>query len=225
MPPDSGVTLPTVYRHTVDNTQTQNTIPFTRKDRIPNPPNPMAFYYQHSTGTNFLIDVSGNVSVSGVPVSGTLTMQFQELLITINQKGFINVASTAASGENVILQLDATSSNNGTPIFRTKVAGANSGGWQNLNSSGVVTAQLLDLPTNATILDYATSLDFRYGLTSPAQVLTLGNSAVGFFGATAVTKQTVTGMVSAVTDPNAKATLISLLTALIQYGLITNGTT
>ena len=101
----SGTTLPTVYRHTVDSTGTQQTIPFTRADRIPNPPSPSAYHYQHVTGTNFTIDVSGNVSVSGVPVSGTMTMQFQDLSITIYGQGTINIAGTA-SGESINLNLD-----------------------------------------------------------------------------------------------------------------------
>ena len=48
---------------------------------------------------------------------------------------------------------------------------------------------------------------------------------LAFFGGSKTTKKTVTGALSAVTDPNAKAVLTSLIAALASYGLITNGTT
>ena len=49
-------------------------------------------------------------------------------------------------------------------------------------------------------------------------------SALAFFGGSKVNKQTVTGVLSAITDTNAKAVLTSLITALANYGLINNGT-
>lgn len=48
---------------------------------------------------------------------------------------------------------------------------------------------------------------------------------LAFFGGSKVTKKTVTGALSAVTDSNAKAVLTSIINALSAYGLITNGTT
>jgi len=50
-------------------------------------------------------------------------------------------------------------------------------------------------------------------------------SALSFFGHSKHNKQTVIGALSAVTDANAKAVLTSLIQALSNYGLITNGTT
>ena len=49
-------------------------------------------------------------------------------------------------------------------------------------------------------------------------------STLSFFGETRHNKQTVSGALSAITDPNAKAVLTSLITALTNYGLIENGT-
>ena len=50
-------------------------------------------------------------------------------------------------------------------------------------------------------------------------------NTLGFFNATAVAKQSVTGALSTVTDANAKAVLTSIITALSNYGLTTNSTT
>jgi hypothetical protein len=50
-------------------------------------------------------------------------------------------------------------------------------------------------------------------------------NALGFFAHAAVSKQVVVGALSAITDANAKAVLLSLIDALAAYGLITNSTT
>lgn len=55
--------------------------------------------------------------------------------------------------------------------------------------------------------------------------ITLSPTALGFFGQGKTTKKTVSGALSAVSDPAAKAVLTSLIQALAAYGLITNGTT
>lgn len=48
---------------------------------------------------------------------------------------------------------------------------------------------------------------------------------IGFLGATPVARQTITGALSTVTDPNAKAVLTSVINALTNLGLTTNSTT
>lgn len=48
---------------------------------------------------------------------------------------------------------------------------------------------------------------------------------LAFFGGTKVIKQTVTGALSAVSDPAAKDVLTSIIAALSAYGLVTDGTT
>ena len=48
---------------------------------------------------------------------------------------------------------------------------------------------------------------------------------IGFFNLGSATHQTVAGTLSAVTDPNAKAVLTSLITSLAAYALIGDGTT
>ena len=47
---------------------------------------------------------------------------------------------------------------------------------------------------------------------------------LAFFGGGKVTKQSITGALSAVTDPAAKAVLTSIIAALTDYNLTTNGT-
>ncbi len=50
-------------------------------------------------------------------------------------------------------------------------------------------------------------------------------TGIGFNGATPVAAQSITGVLSAVVDANAKAVLTSIITALVNLGLATNGTT
>lgn len=49
--------------------------------------------------------------------------------------------------------------------------------------------------------------------------------AVGFYGTTPTTVQTVTGALSTVADAPAKAVLTSIIAALAAYGLVVDGTT
>ena len=55
--------------------------------------------------------------------------------------------------------------------------------------------------------------------------VTVSPSEFGAFGHAKAAQQTVAGALSAVTDPAAKAVLLSLITALAEYGLIVDGTT
>ena len=55
-------------------------------------------------------------------------------------------------------------------------------------------------------------------------IVLLGGS-LAFFGATAISQPTITGALSAVTDPAAQAVLTSLLGALVSFGLVQDGTT
>ncbi len=50
-------------------------------------------------------------------------------------------------------------------------------------------------------------------------------TTLSFFGGTRASKQTVTGVLSAVTDSNAKAVITSIIHALSNYNLVVNGTT
>ena len=75
--------------------------------------------------------------------------------------------------------------------------------WLGTTSETFLDAEALDLYSNI--------------LCTPTQL--------AFFGGVKTTKKTATGALSAVTDTNAKAVLTSLIAALADYGLITNGTT
>jgi hypothetical protein len=51
------------------------------------------------------------------------------------------------------------------------------------------------------------------------------NAQVGFFGSLPIEPPEILGQLSAVTDANAKNVLTSLIAALVNYGLVTDGTT
>ena len=62
----SGDTLPTLYRHTVDSGNQQQTIPYPYSDRVKTPPasgQPFIFKWKHASGTSIAVDVSGNVTL------------------------------------------------------------------------------------------------------------------------------------------------------------------
>jgi hypothetical protein len=86
----SILTLPTVYRHIVDNNQ-QKRVPYTRQDRIPNPPSPFGFAFVHQTGTLATIGPSGNALVSGA-AGKTITLVANGATIQIDAAG--NIAMT-----------------------------------------------------------------------------------------------------------------------------------
>jgi hypothetical protein len=61
--------------------------------------------------------------------------------------------------------------------------------------------------------------------TGGTAVVQAQNNKLGFFGTSPITKETVIGALSGVTDANAKAVLTSLVSVLAAYGILTNGTT
>jgi hypothetical protein len=91
----SGLGLPTIYRHIVDQNQTQQRVAFTRADRIPNPPSPFYFQYQHASGTSFTVNPSGSVTVSGVAGASGL-FEFGGTTVSIDASG--NTTTNGASG-------------------------------------------------------------------------------------------------------------------------------
>ena len=94
----SGTTLPTVYRHTVDANNAQETLAYTRGDRIPAPPSPFNFIFQHATGTKLEVNSSGAVSVSGI---STLSIQFGGTTLTISAAGLVTLALTGSETLNI----------------------------------------------------------------------------------------------------------------------------
>lgn len=84
------LTLPTVYRHIVEN-NVQKRVPYTRQDRIPNPPGAFGFAFVHQTGTLATIGPSGNALVSGA-AGKTITLQANGASIQIDAAG--NIAIT-----------------------------------------------------------------------------------------------------------------------------------
>lgn len=82
----SDAALPTVYRHTVDGSQTQQIVALPFSDRVPSPPAAYKFHFETVSGTKFDVDSSGNVAVSGAP-GATLTFAFDNISITFGGSG------------------------------------------------------------------------------------------------------------------------------------------
>lgn len=104
-----------------------------------------------------------------------------------------------------------------------------------LTGLGSGTPNLTDKPANLSCLGFVWLGNTSWATPDPNAVviagpnktanLVIGDTQLAFFGGAKVSKQTVTGALSSVTDANAKAVLTSIITALTNYGLITNGTT
>lgn len=101
----SGTALPKVYRHTVDASGTQQTIEFTRADRIAKPPTPNIYNFKHVTGTVLQVDVSGSVTVSGSS-GATLSVTFGKTLMTWDVSG--NVTVSGAAGATLVEKFGGT---------------------------------------------------------------------------------------------------------------------
>lgn len=97
----SGTTLPTVYRHIVEDNK-QKQVALAQSDRIPSPPNPFNYLFHHQTGTEVSVDVSGNVVVSGSSVSGaTLTLLFGGTSLSIDASGQVTLALPGSEMFNI----------------------------------------------------------------------------------------------------------------------------
>lgn len=91
----SGTTLPTIYRHTVNSSNERERVPFTRGERIPNPPAPRPMHIEHSSGTKITIAADGTVTIdlaggkklditqAGAPAADHLTL-VSKLLTAFN---------------------------------------------------------------------------------------------------------------------------------------------
>ncbi len=99
-----------------------------------------------------------------------------------------------------------------------------------LTGLGPRTPNLQDVVGNFSAMEFHWLGSASEAFIDPEAVALYGNifctpTQLAFFGGGKTTKQAVTGALSAVTDANAKAVLLSLITALTNYGLITNETT
>lgn len=93
----SGTALPTVYRHTVDGNQKQQTVPFSYADRIPNPPaSGFNYRFHHKSGTDLLLDTSGSVTVSGAS-GATLKFLFGGSTFMVDASGNTTVSGAAGA--------------------------------------------------------------------------------------------------------------------------------
>lgn len=98
----SGTGLPQTFRNIVDSNQVPQRIPFTRGDRIPNPPAPFFFNFVLQSGTNILIDDSGNTTVNGAPGS-SLTFNWNNSSIAMDPSGNINLTLDGGARVNIAL--------------------------------------------------------------------------------------------------------------------------
>lgn len=95
-----STTKPTLYRHTVDQSQNQQLTEFTDAERVKSKPSPRNVVIDHPSGTTHVIDTNGNVLVTGGQNS-KCTLSFGGGTVTIDNKG--NITATAASGAEVYL--------------------------------------------------------------------------------------------------------------------------
>jgi hypothetical protein len=79
----SSTALPTIYRHIVGANQARERVPFTRADRIPNPPSPFMFKYQGADGISLVSDGAGNVTGAAT----TLTLNVGGYVFKLDSAG------------------------------------------------------------------------------------------------------------------------------------------
>ena len=172
---------------------------------------------------NFEVDASpatlGNV---------TIPIEYPEYLrypIQVGDKGMTVPADTLLGG--------LTGLGAGTP--KANVAPANlsglsfvflgSTGW---SATDDAQASVLYGPNGVILRDTAKThtltLSTANGINLDSNVTVKGNQ-LAFFGGSPVTKKTITGALSAVTDTNAKAVLTSIIALITGYTFGTNGTT
>lgn len=72
----SGMTLPKVYRHIVNDQQQQQRVEYTMKDRVAQQPSPFGMLWQQAaSGMTFALDASGHATITGGP-SGSFTLAY-----------------------------------------------------------------------------------------------------------------------------------------------------
>lgn len=104
----SGTTLPTLYRHIVDENGQQQRKSYPMSDRVANPPkSPFTLNFVQASGTTCTIDASGNTTVVGGSGS-TLTLKFNGATATIDASG--NFGVDVPSGKNVNLTAGGSAS-------------------------------------------------------------------------------------------------------------------
>jgi len=109
----SGAALPTIYRHTVDQTQVQQRVKYPYKDRVSAPPKPFAMAFTQAVsggngGCAFSVDASGNSTLSSSVTGKTSTITYNGASIKIDATG--NIQMTPAGGAYVVVngELHAT---------------------------------------------------------------------------------------------------------------------
>lgn len=97
----SGSTAkPTLYRHTVDENQVQQSTVFPDNERVPNPPSPFNILISHSTGATVLIDVSGSI-IATAAKGYVVQANANGASFTLTADGAIT--GNVASGEQILL--------------------------------------------------------------------------------------------------------------------------
>lgn len=95
----SGVGLPTIYRHTVNESQIQERVPFTFGQRVPNPPNnPFQFQYvQAGTGTTITVTTAGKVIVS---TANDIAMSGRDITMTASRNMHLSANALKLHGSS-----------------------------------------------------------------------------------------------------------------------------
>jgi hypothetical protein len=93
----SGTTLPQPMRHIVAEDQTRQSVPFTRAQRIPNPPPPFKLNYQGAEGFDVTSDGAGNVTLTAT----SLTLNIGGKTFVFDSAGLHGNADIKTSGSVV----------------------------------------------------------------------------------------------------------------------------
>lgn len=156
------------------------------------------------------------------PAQGTLKLlmgasQTGDALTLMQSNGstknlFITPAGVVSgqNGQGLTVKADAT--NNRSVVYQDNT-GAQSWGWLHTGSTFI---SFRNITGGANLLTFDTSGNAQLGKSG---------AGIGFFGAAAATKQSITGALSTVTDAAAKAVLTSIVNALATSTLMTNSTT
>jgi len=90
-------TLPALTRNTVDQTQTQQAVPYPQTDRLASAPPARPLHVHHSSGTDLLVDKTGNTTIT-IAAGASVSVSCGGTTVTISPQGGITVV--LASGQS-----------------------------------------------------------------------------------------------------------------------------
>lgn len=135
----SGTDLATVYRHVVEQGQDRQKKEFPWEDRVPDPPSPFNYVFNHKSGTSATVSSGGSVSVSGAS-GAELDLSFGGTDIHVDASG--NTSITGAGGATLNITFgenSITMDPSGITINAAAMINVNAAGDVNVQGGGLVT--------------------------------------------------------------------------------------